>query len=473
MVAILLLPSAAQANIEGRRVERAGTGEVPHEADLLTYRIDFAWQHEPAKRTEGTVRGSEIALKYEYHADLMAMRVGEVRRVWGHGVDGNWCDHFGCAPAQRFSARIELVAVTSHHDPLPGGLRIAAHPLRVVDGAISAELPGDYAWTIREVRLKNSMVSLEVTYEPGTRVATITFALDELRARLLDSRAVRALARGNTRIATTLLEKALALWPLDEASVHLAAALLRRAGTTAANEALHDVAVTNPVWLAWKLRADRSLASLRALPVVRALDQPHGELHATAVQEHTLLVLAEPTGQFLAVHATPTYGGDVMRIIRRASGDVVASIPVRCEVPVATQSIERCSSTTVGARALQSLGFAPIAEASMSGDLQTVRVDNLRISRWIQQPGRASDIIVEPALARVLATQSDEPPAATHPAAASPVAAAKCAAPDTRRAASHDSRPRTGDALAVLALLVLLVLGDIVLWRRGLGQHAR
>jgi hypothetical protein len=93
LVVLVLLPSSAHADIERRRVDRPGSGDVPHDADQLTYRIDFAWQHEPVERTERTVRGSEIALNDEHRADLLAMRVGEVRRVWGHAVDGNQCDH--------------------------------------------------------------------------------------------------------------------------------------------------------------------------------------------------------------------------------------------------------------------------------------------------------------------------------------------------------------------------------------------
>jgi hypothetical protein len=402
------------------------------------------------------------------------MRVGEVRRIWGHGVDGNWCDHFGCAPPQPFTARIELVSVTSHHDALPGELRIAAHPLRVVDGTTTAELPGDYVSTIREVRLKNGIVSIEVTYEPGTRVATITFALDELRARLLDKRAMLAFVRGHTRTAATLLDQALTLWPnLDEGSVHRAAVLLRREGASAANAALHDVAVTNPVWLAWKLRADRSLAPLRTLPVVRELDKPDGEIDTTAIQENTLVVLAEPTGEFLAVHATPTYGGEVMRIIHRASGSVVASIPVRCEAPaeLSDAGVKRCRSVSIGARVLQRLGFAPIAEAARSGDLQTVSFDNLRISRWIQKQGRASDITVDAAPARVIASVPDVPVSVQQPP---PLRAETCPASEARQATSHVAYARNVDALTVLALLALVVLSDIVLWRLSRAvAHAR
>lgn len=79
LIVLVLLPSAARANIEGRRVERPGSGNVPHDADQLTYRIEFAWQHQPVERTERTVRSSEIALNDEYRAELLAMRVGEVR----------------------------------------------------------------------------------------------------------------------------------------------------------------------------------------------------------------------------------------------------------------------------------------------------------------------------------------------------------------------------------------------------------
>lgn len=459
LLVFALWPSPARAGIEHRRIERAGSGEVPHEADELTYRLDFAWKGQPVEHTEHTERGSEIALNDGYRHDLLAMRVGEVRRFSGHDVDYLTCDHFGCGPEQAFTARLELVAVTSHHDALPGGLRIAANPLRVVDGAMAAELPGDHPSTIREVRLKNGVVSIEVTYEPGARVATVTFAVDELRARLLDARARRVLAQ-DARRAKELAEQALAIWPdLDDARVHLAAAQLRTDGSGVANGTLLDVANANPVWLAWKVRADRDLAPLRMLSVVSALDHDNGELDATATQEQSLVVLADPTGAFLAAYARPTYGGDVMRIFSRASGDLVTSIPVRCEVstPVNAGAIERCESETVGARTLRRLGFAPIAESS--DDSQTVRVDELRITRRIQKDPRTSEIVVQPAPTRSI--PSVVPPPASPPPTPRPNMSS--AASDVRPAPSSS---RAGGAGVPLCLLAFAVLADIVFWRR-------
>jgi hypothetical protein len=182
-------------------------------------------------------------------------------------------------------------------------------------------------------------------------------------------------------------------------------------------------------------------------------------------------VLAEPTGEFMAVHATPTYRGEVMRIIHRASGNVVASIPVRCESPVAYDeaSFNRCRSVSLGARVLRRLGFAPVAKASRAGDLQIISFDNLRISRWIQKQDRASDITVEPAPARVIASASDMPISVAQPPAPR---AETCLTSEARQARSHISSPRNVDAPRVLTLLILVVLADIVLWRRGLGVTA-
>jgi hypothetical protein len=178
-------------------------------------------------------------------------------------------------------------------------------------------------------------------------------------------------------------------------------------------------------------------------------------------------VLAEPTGEFIAVHATPTYGGDVMRIIRRASGDVVASIPVRCEAPVeySEVALDRCRSVSIGARVLQRLGFAPVAEAKRSGDPQTVLFDNLRISRWIQKYGGASDVTIELAPARVLATGPDVAVAPQGPHAPR---VETCAASMPRQVTSDVARPRNGGSITMLALLALMLLADVFLWRLAL-----
>ena len=105
---VVLVPSLAFAGVELRRVERAGTGPLPHDADELVYRIDFTWRGEATETTETSARKSAIAMNDSFRDDLRAMREGEVRRLSGHEIDGNTCDHFDCGDPKVFTARIEL-----------------------------------------------------------------------------------------------------------------------------------------------------------------------------------------------------------------------------------------------------------------------------------------------------------------------------------------------------------------------------
>ncbi|HEX5058847.1 MAG TPA: hypothetical protein VFV99_05775 [Kofleriaceae bacterium] len=449
---LVLVPSLAVAGIERRTIERAGSGAFPDDADELVYRLDFTWQGQPTETSEISVRKSAIALNDQFRGDLRGMREGEVRRFSGHEIDGLTCDHFGCGPAKRFTARIELTKVIAHHDRLPDGMHIAAHPLRVVDATDSAELGGDDVASIREVRVVGTNVEIDVTYQPETRPGeTRTMSIDELRARLADARAVLALRRGELRSARELLDHALALAPsLDEARAHRANVLLRTDGADAANEALTDLAARRPVWLLYRVSTDKLLAGLAGLPAVKALTTAGGNVEPSAFEERDLVVLAEPSGRYLGVYWTATYTDWVVRVIDRQSARVVESVSVMCSRGrIHRESLETCRAKSPGARVLAELGFAPTNTATMLGryDAQVERIDDIEIIRTI---GR------ELTVKRVVAS-----PPATIPA--TNVALATTAAPATTStsAATEPRRPHAWPLAGLAAVLLIIVAARV------------
>jgi len=278
-------------------------------------------------------------------------------------------------------------------------------------------------------------------------------SVDELRARLADARAVLALRRGELPRARELLEHALALAPsLDEARVHRANVVLRTDGATVANEALADLAVRRPVWLLYRVTTDKLLAGLAGLPAVKDLTRTGGNVGPSAFEDRDLVVLAEPSGQYLGVYWTATNTNWVVRVIDRQRAQVVESVSVMCSRGrMNRENFETCRAKSPGARVLAELGFAPTNTATMLGryDAQVERIDDIEIVRTI---GR------ELTVKRVVASQP-----ATIPTPATNVALATTAAPATTpattaaSAATESLRPHAWP-LAGLAVVVLIIL---------------
>lgn len=373
---LLLLPNLADADLRPRKdaskrgdvafwIERRGTGDVPYASDEITYRVDFYWNHrEPVETTKETARVSQLVGGTDWLTDLGEMRVGERRYVWGRMQNGNHCDHFGCGIGpEPYTAIVELERVTPHHDPLPGRMRIAAHPLRVVDGEASALLPSDPIKHIDRIEVGGGVVTLHLQLNPyGMRADSFTIA--ELRARLTHARAVSALRAGDVEAAQPLLDEALATDPdLRDARAH-------RAALGNADD-LARLVRQNPVWLAWFARTDPfAKALVKQLPA----PVPGGRIEAT----QDLVLHVEPTNRWIGVSVVPGYGGEAMRVFDRATGALVATIPLDKR----------------GIRALVTLGFRPTPTKldRDETDLQTTRIDRLAVARWRHEP--TSDVRV-------------------------------------------------------------------------------
>ena len=337
-------------------VERRGTGEVPYASDEITYRLDFYWNHvEPAERHEQeTLRPSQVG-QSDWQGDLHEMRAGERRYIWGRMQNGNNCDHFGCsAGPEPYTAVLEVLSVTPHHDALPGRMRILAHPLRVVDGDVEAPLPSGPVQHIEQISVVGDVVELHVKSPPyGMRVEA--YPLVELRARLAHARAVRAIGTLDLDEAKTHLDEALSIDPeLDEARAHRAAI-----ANTADDVAI--LAKRNPVWLAWFARTDRF-----ARPLTKQLPAPvaGGKIGSP----NDFAVYVEPTNRWIGVAVVPGFNGETMRIFDRATGALVTNIPLDKR----------------GIRALVTLGFHDASATLLRDeeDLQTARIDALSVARW-------------------------------------------------------------------------------------------
>ena len=372
---VLLLPALASADLRPRKsatkrgdvsywIERRGSGEVPYASDEITYRMDFYWNHvQPAeRREEETLRLSQLG-GTDWQGNLHDMRVGERRYVWGLMQNGNNCDHFGCGTGpEPYTAVIELVSVTPHHDAMPGRMRIRSHPLRVVDGDVEAPLPSDPIQYIEHIAVAGDAVELRVKSLPYG-MFTVRFRLAELRARLAHARAVRAIRALDLDEAQQHLDEALAIDPnLDEALAHRAT--LGNPGDLAA------LAKRNPVWLAWFVRTDRFARQL-----TKQLPAPLRGRIGTATD---FAVYVEPTNRWIGVPVVPGYGNDMMRIYDRATGVLATTLPLDKR----------------GTRALVALGFraAPTTLIRDEQDLQTTRVDALAIARGRRD--NVSDVIV-------------------------------------------------------------------------------
>jgi hypothetical protein len=367
LLLVLLLPGLALADLRPRKgatkrgevsywVERKGTGEVPYASDEIRYRMEFYWHHKrPIERTEEeTLRPSQVGGN-DWHGDLHEMRVGERRYIWGRMQNGNHCDHFGCGEGpEPYTAVLEVLSVTPHHDALPGRMRIRAHPLRVVDGDVEAPLPSGPVEYIDRIAVVGDVVELHVK-SPPYDLRVEAFSIAQLRARLAHARGVRAIHALDLDDARQHLDEALAIDPdLDEARAHRAAI----AGTT---DDLAMLAKKNPVWLAWFVRTDRF-----AKPLTKQLPAavPGGKIG----KPDEFGVYVEPTSRWIGVPVVPIYGGDTMRIFDRATGALVTNIPLDKR----------------GIRALVTLGFRDAAAALLRDehDLQTARIDTLAIARW-------------------------------------------------------------------------------------------
>lgn len=450
--------------------ERTGTGEIPHEADEVRYRIEHYWDRVgPAEVDERTEHLSAVPRNEVVHADLLAMRVGERRWFWGVMQNSNHCDHFGCGPPQRFATLLEVLEVTSHHDALPGDLRIAAHPFRVVDGARSALLPADPVSHLEEVRLDGDHVAITVAFRPYGRT-TLTFTLAELRARLAVAEAQTQRRRGDLAGAASSVARALASdATLDDAHLELAAVLAARNQPALADEALAPIATRNPVWLVWKLHTDRALTPLLRSPVIRALVASPDAAPPMPMpiddRELVLELLSEPTGRYLAVHVTPTYGGNALRIVDRASGRIVTSLPVSCERYFSDDARrERCLVATPAGRTLAYLGFGLASATVLRADRQLQKsalgglvISRSRITSGLRGP--ASDVEVALRTPQVLPPDPDPP--AADPARPSAWDATPPSPATTTTAPPPGPKSSRSWPLLLLALLGLLDLACV------------
>jgi hypothetical protein len=333
--ALLLIASAPAFARPARR---------PWSIDEVTFRHTVSIDGHVRERNEVTTERLDHLTDWKYTSfapALRAMAIGERRRLRFAIQNGDVCDHFGCGPKEHWTVDLELLAVTPHHDELPGGLTVE-HAGAVVasDGVDRAYLPTEVAATgVDEVRLTAAGDGITVGYfddgcdfidrdnhaHPVRHETTIR--LDVIRGRLDAAAGLRLAGKGRWREAAEHLERSLAVEPnVREVELGLARARAALGDRGEAERHLGALVLRDPVWLYGAVQGDRRLA-----PIAQPLVAPLRAAAPGVVDAQWRELRIEPTGRYLARRPDLFFTGDrvvtnAVVVYDRADGHVVTAL---------------------------------------------------------------------------------------------------------------------------------------------------
>ncbi len=423
-------PRDASRDLDGvAKIEKPGAGAVPDDADEVTYRQDLYSDRDRSQKTHVEQTRRMTDSNDRVRDTLMEMKPGEVRWSWYSEQDGSQCDCRGCARGPTpYAERLELVAVVKHHADLPDDIHITAWPyLGVRSGTTWASLPGDQIEKIEDVALAGGTVTIDVVetrFEAAvTRHERIVVTMDELRARLADSRGVEDMKQKKWKAAKAELDRAIALAPaLDAPYWHRAAVAVALHLTPD----LSVVAARNPVGLYWRVMTDSQLAGLRDAPAIRALvSKAPGTFDPVPLYRCRSCagVAIDPGHRFVVAYASVVRDADfglafgALRVIDRSTGVIIDTIPLdgggASDANDGTPRCAHCKQLVAAQRMLRDLGFtaagAPgtpatpgpaIARTVRTKEAEVIAIDvfpDLSLQRWTLIGGM-TDVVAARAL---------------------------------------------------------------------------
>ncbi|HEY4244773.1 MAG TPA: hypothetical protein VGM88_33390 [Kofleriaceae bacterium] len=395
------LPPRGAHAVDGTliRIDKAGEGLPPEDADEATYRYDLYKDRDPAQKVSEAKTRRMLEQNDRIRDNLLVMKPGEVRWLWFSEQDGMLCSHFGCEHGpDDYAAKLELVSVTRHADTLPDDMHITAWPyLGVRRGKTWAPLPAEQMKSLESVRIAGDNVVIEdheVRFgiggsgaEDPTFHATHSVSLASLRARLDDADGLVALRAKKWKAARDLFARAVALdASLDLPQLHLAAAQAHL------REASIDLSVLqrDPAGLYWRVMADDTLAVLRTSPAIRALvAKTPGTLEAIDYRCASSCMEIDPSGRFVVAYASVVSDAEfqlsfgVLRVIDLKTREVISTISLddgggEPKEPDGTQRCVKCKRLTAAQKTLTDLGFTPVKSAPVTIALLDARTYSSR-----------------------------------------------------------------------------------------------
>ena len=378
-----LRPRGARAFGDGlMKIERAGKGRPPGDADEVTYRYDKFKDLDPSQETREEKTRRMLDENDRVRDNLLVMKPGEVRWLWFKEQDDSLCDHFGCTQEpDNYAAKLELVSVTRHTDALPDDMHITAWPfLGVRRGKIWAALPAEKVKRLDSVHLVGDVVVIDgheerLVMSGSTFRATHSVSLSSLRARLDDEEGLVALRARKWTKARELFARAVKLDPsLNLPQLHLAVA------KTQLREVPVDMSVMqrDPAGLYWRVMADDTFAVLRKSPAILGLvARTPGTTDAIDYRCTSSCMEIDPTGRFVVAYASSVSDAEfrlsfgALRVIDLKSRSIVSTIPLDDGGDGATENdgtrrCVKCRRLVAAQKTLIDLGFTPVKSVPVS-----------------------------------------------------------------------------------------------------------